>query len=201
MKKILYLVVVIVAIIVAYSILGGSSEEEYLIQAESKRNEKLDFLESSDQSPFRQFDVEYFKPTYYPISRNYSVRAKLQRITSTQRVVIENSDGTSDIYVKFAFANFKLKDQPLQLLILKPTGFGNLKNYFTAFADDTSGKTTYGGGRYLDLDIGNSDNIIIDFNQTYNPYCAYAAGYSCPLPPAENILNVSIEAGEKDYIH
>jgi uncharacterized protein (DUF1684 family) len=76
------------------------------------------------------------------------------------------------------------------------------KNYlFVPFKDMTNGKETYGGGRYLDLettDIQN-DSVILDFNKAYNPYCAYSNGYSCPIPPKENHLAVSIEAGEKTF--
>ncbi|MFY0599539.1 MAG: DUF1684 domain-containing protein [Cyclobacteriaceae bacterium] len=201
MKKLIYFVIAIVVVIIGYSILGGESEDDYIQITKSKRNEKIDFLANSSQSPFKEFDIPFKEPDYFPISKEYSIRAKLVRITDIQRVSIDNSDGSSNIYIKFAYANFKIKGVESQLLILKPTGFGNLKNYFTAFADKTSGNTTYGGGRYLDLEIGNSDNIVIDFNLAYNPYCAYAPQYSCPLPPAENILPIAIEAGEKDYKH
>ncbi len=193
--------IAVIIIIIGYTLLNGGSEEEYQNKVAAKRNEKLSFLKSSDQSPFELNNIEYIEPTYYPITKEYKVRAKLQRLTNIQRVVIQNNDGSTDVFVKFAIANFKMKGQEFQLLILKATGFGSMNNYFTGFADLTSGKSTYGGGRYLDLEIGNSDNITIDFNLAYNPYCAYAPGYTCPLPPSENILNIAIEAGEKDYKH
>ena len=62
--------------------------------------------------------------------------------------------------------------------------------------DETNGVTSYGGGRYLDLSIKDlKDEIILDFNQVYNPYCAYSKHYNCPIPPANNILDVEINAG------
>jgi uncharacterized protein (DUF1684 family) len=70
---------------------------------------------------------------------------------------------------------------------------------FVPFRDATSGRTTYGGGRYLDLD-GRPDvdgRIVVDFNKAYHPYCVYSEAYSCPLPPAENTLAVAMEAGEQ----
>ena len=54
---------------------------------------------------------------------------------------------------------------------------------------------TYGGGRYIDLTIPQGDIMVLDFNQSYHPYCAYTDGYNCPIPPAENRLDVAIEAG------
>jgi len=69
---------------------------------------------------------------------------------------------------------------------------------FVPFRDGTSGKETYGGGRYFDCEIppiGNS--ILLDFNKAYNPYCAYNPRFSCVIPPEENRLKIKIEAGEK----
>jgi len=78
-------------------------------------------------------------------------------------------------------------------------GFGADKTLFCGFADDTSGKGSYGGGRYLDVTIGKSNKTSLDFNLAYNPYCAYIDEYICPLPPPENILAIAIEAGERVY--
>ena len=65
------------------------------------------------------------------------------------------------------------------------------------FTDLTNGNETYSGGRYIDLEIPEGNTIRIDFNKSYNPYCAYTEGYSCPIPPAENNLGYTITAGVK----
>ena len=71
---------------------------------------------------------------------------------------------------------------------------------FFAFGDETSAVETYGAGRYLDLEkVPGSSTITLDFNKAYNPYCAYISNYSCPLPPAQNLLTIPIKAGEKTY--
>jgi uncharacterized protein (DUF1684 family) len=71
---------------------------------------------------------------------------------------------------------------------------------FLAFGDGTSAEETYGAGRYLDIDkTQGSNTITLDFNKAYNPYCAYSEKFSCPLPPAENLLVIPIPAGEKSY--
>ena len=77
------------------------------------------------------------------------------------------------------------------------------KTYSILFRDVTSGKETYGGGRYLELDPANlSDNqVLLDFNAAYNPYCAYNPGYACPLPPKENTVSVPVRAGERYVNH
>jgi uncharacterized protein (DUF1684 family) len=73
---------------------------------------------------------------------------------------------------------------------------------FIPMKDQTSGKETYGAGRYLDASIKDikDGKIALDFNKLYNPYCAFSEGYSCPIPPKENHLPVRIEAGEKLFL-
>lgn len=180
----------------------GGNDQAHRERVADIRAERVKYLKTAEGSPFQQFGIKYQPITYYPIDAKYNVRANLKRLNKPSRMIVRNSDGTSSTYSKFAYAEFKIEEKPFKLLILKPSGFGALPNaYFTAFVDKTCGYTSYGGGRYLDLEIGKSDNIEIDFNLAYNPYCAYASEYSCPIPPVENILDISIEAGEKDYPH
>lgn len=68
---------------------------------------------------------------------------------------------------------------------------------FVPFRDGTSGRETYGGGRYLDLDVSPSGRYALDFNRAYHPYCVYAPDFSCPLPPPENTLSLDLRAGER----
>jgi uncharacterized protein len=70
---------------------------------------------------------------------------------------------------------------------------------FLPFKDLTTNKETYGSGRYMDLDMSmiKKQQIEIDFNRCYHPYCAYNHTYTCPVPPAENLVNVAVKAGEK----
>ena len=70
---------------------------------------------------------------------------------------------------------------------------------FLIFADRTNGKTTYGPGRFLYAHPAKDGHTIVDFNQAYNPPCAFNAYSTCPLPPPENRLNLTINAGEKKY--
>jgi uncharacterized protein (DUF1684 family) len=70
---------------------------------------------------------------------------------------------------------------------------------FLPFTDLTSGVESYGGGRYIDMEVQKGNTWTIDFNKGYNPYCAYNEKYSCPIPPAENDLKVEVKAGVKKY--
>ena len=70
------------------------------------------------------------------------------------------------------------------------------------FLDNTNGKTSYEGGRFIDVlitDEKNDGTIILDFNRAYNPYCAYSNRYSCPITPRDNYLNTEIKAGVMAY--
>lgn len=68
---------------------------------------------------------------------------------------------------------------------------------FVPFRDATSGRETYGGGRYLDLDLEPSGQYALDLNRTYHPYCVYDPSFSCPIPPPENTLGLAVTAGER----
>lgn len=196
MKKALFILIPL-GIILFYFTQTGSSSEEYENEIEKYWEEKHDFFKTSKASPFVQNEKAYQPVHYYPANKDFKVNGKLKRYTTREIVSVGNSDGTTANYLKFADATFKVQGVEQSLLILKAIGFGN--QYLTAFGDETSGETTYGGGRYLDLEIGKSDRVTIDFNKAYNPYCAYFADFSCPLPPLENLLTIRIEAGEKEY--
>ena len=83
-------------------------------------------------------------------------------------------------------------------LVRNPTYANHL---FVPFTDLTNGETTYGGGRYLELEGPLGETVDLDLNRAYNPYCAYGGAYSCPIPPAENHLEVAVEAGVKAFAH
>lgn len=70
---------------------------------------------------------------------------------------------------------------------------------FLPFGDATNGQSTYGGGRYVAVDIHDDGIAVVDFNRAVNPYCAYDEEYSCPLPPAGNTIASPVEAGERTY--
>ena len=175
----------------------GGSSESYSDEIEKYWSDRHDFFRSSSSSPFIQKEIEYTEVSYFNPDASYKVNGKLDRFTKRETLVLGNSDGTTTTYIKYANVHFKLKNKSLSLLVLKPAGFG--RQFLLAFGDETSGDTSYGGGRYLDIAIGKSDEVILDFNKAYNPYCAYFDDFTCPLPPIENLLEIAILAGEKDY--
>ena len=67
------------------------------------------------------------------------------------------------------------------------------------FRDSTNGAETYGGGRYLEFRKMDSKNMVLDFNQAYNPYCHYNHQYACPLVPKTHFIPLFVRAGERNY--
>ncbi|WP_462247531.1 DUF1684 domain-containing protein [Ekhidna sp.] len=192
-----WLILIPIVALVFFMVQSGGSDEEYAEGIAKFWDDRSDFFRTSDASPFVQKDVEYKSIEYYPAQENFKVKGTLKRFSKRETLKLANSDGTSTSYLKFANVVFKINGIECSLLVLKTLGFGN--QYLLAFGDGTSGETTYGGGRYLDIVIGKSDQVELDFNKTYNPYCAYFDDFTCPLPPRENLLDVAIEAGEKNY--
>jgi len=111
-------------------------------------------------------------------------------------VEVPTSDGATRHYARAGVVSFEVNGTQTQLTLFTT---GGSPGYFLPFRDATSGKESYGAGRYLDLEDAIDGKVEIDFNMAYNPYCAYSDTYSCPLPPGENWLTVPIKAGEKTY--
>ena len=143
---------------------------------------------------------------FYAPDSTYRVIADVQYIDNAKPVIFTTSSGENKEYLPYIYLDFSLQGKTNRLIAYKSIKLRMIdayKNYlFLPFNDATNGEETYGGGRYLDLstaDISDKNQLIIDFNKAYNPYCSYSAGYSCPIPPMENRLDIAIEAGEKNY--
>ncbi len=177
---------------------GAVNPETYRQEMEEVRAKKNQFFRTDAESPL--LDKKGFTGlSYFAPDPAYRVVARLEPFADkTQKLVVRMSDGKEEVYDKFAHAVFRLQDETCRLLIVKLDD-----TYSILFRDATSGKTTYGGGRYLELDEASLTNnqAILDFNTAFNPYCTYNPGYSCPLPPAENVLPVAVQAGEKYSPH
>jgi uncharacterized protein (DUF1684 family) len=132
---------------------------------------------------------------YFPENPALIVKATVDRNVGSGVVRMETTKGQEQAYNRYGVVHFQVDGQAAQVTLYASEGSHEL---FVPFRDATSGKETYGAGRYLDLHK-RGDEIVIDFNYAYNPYCAYNPDWSCPLPPAENWLKVPIRAGEKSF--
>jgi uncharacterized protein len=204
MKPAHFIVAFVIAVtfaIVYYTASSGKDDAEYAKQIEKSRQEKDDFMKSGDGSPFKDSTESFTGLKYFPANPKFRIVADLEPIENKQMVVLKTSDNKEQRYIEYARATFRLDGVPCSLLILEVADSGPFKGtLFLAFADQSSAIETYGAGRYLDVKkTPGASSITLDFNEAYNPYCAYNDNFSCPLPPRENILNVLIAAGEKTY--
>jgi uncharacterized protein (DUF1684 family) len=164
------------------------------------------------QSPLDENQRQAFSGlAYYPYDESYrvwaAVSADLGDKVGDETITIELPEEGAFNLVRAARLTFALGGTELALTAFWVQGYGG--GLFLPFRDATSGKTTYGGGRYLydtikGADLGAtgpaaSPAILLDFNYAYNPSCAYNPRWVCPLSPAENRLSFPIAAGEKVF--
>ena len=139
-------------------------------------------------------------PKWFPVSDQWRVNARLDRDApgTGGRVQLQTSIGDLRDFEVYGTLVFDMDGQEGRLtayrMVLEPPGFDEL---FVPFKDATTGKETYGAGRYLDIERHDGDEYVLDFNKAYNPLCAYSPRYNCPYPPPQNRLEMAVEAGEK----
>jgi len=174
--------------------LAITNPQEYAAKITKERAAKDELFRSGTDSPIA--DKESFHGLhYFKVNPAYRVKATISPYMDADKELIVNyTDSTSDKYEKYGYASFAINGQNQKLLLLKHEG-----TISVLFRDETSGKETYGGGRYLDYSVSDIKNntLVLDFNNAYNPYCAYQPTYACPVPPKENTLPIAIWAGEQ----
>ncbi len=183
----------------------GFGQEKFDVTAVEKFQKELN-AEYADAktSPLMAEDLEHFKSLdFYPATENAFVVAKFVRTKNEKPFGMQTSTARKPMYVKYGEAHFQLDGKELKLNIYRNIELSKKEEYknslFLPFSDLTSGKESYIGGKYIDLKIPSGDTISIDFNLSYNPYCAYNYKYSCPKVPLENDLAVEIKAGVKKF--
>jgi hypothetical protein len=148
-------------------------------------------------------DKRYFR--FFPIDAAYKVHADFERIYDTVGFIMKTTGKKTPKYFRYGRLSFTLHDTLLHLTVYQGEDLKRTEKYkdylFVPYTDRTSGEESYGGGKYIEFSTGDIRNnkIDLDFNKAYNPYCAYATGFNCPVPPRENDLDVAIRAGEKMF--
>lgn len=159
---------------------------------------------NKEKSPLTEEDFKTFKSLdFFPIDTAYRVVAKLKYFKNSKPFNMKTTTDRLSVYRIFATATFKINGEKHVLRIYQSQQLLLTQEYddylFLPFTDETNGKSSYGGGRFIDLKVTDEDTIIIDFNKAYNPYCAYSGRYSCPIPPKANHLNAEIPVGVMAY--
>ncbi|MHA2502297.1 MAG: DUF1684 domain-containing protein [Candidatus Kariarchaeaceae archaeon] len=169
----------------------------YSAQIQRDRTDKDRFFEKSPHSPLSHHLRHNFQGLeYYPVSEDYRFELPLVPHDEIETVEMDTSDGKIKYFDRVGYLEFDSGAGPTKIQVYQ--SHQNRQNYFIPFRDKTSGKETYGAGRYLDVE-SHGGVFELDFNKAYNPMCAYSDAYSCPFPPMENWLEVPIEAGEKNF--
>jgi uncharacterized protein len=151
-------------------------------------------IPAKDKTRFRGLD-------YFPMNPALRFRLKLNRYPAPGRIRLTTNTGEIREGLRYGYFEFNVDGQTCRLQAYRMEGDEDPAHpyLFIPFKDATTGKDTYEAGRYLDLPENTSGIYDLDFNQAYNPYCAYGGDFSCPVPPDENRLTAAIAAGEKKY--
>lgn len=175
--------------------------DDYTFAIEQERKEKDHWFRVSHESPIpHELRPSFRGLSYYGVNPKLRFRVKLVEHPDKDVLTFATSTGTQQHYVRFGSFEVPVEGQTVRINVYWPVHSHSAHDYlFVPFRDATSGKETYGAGRYLDLEVTPSGLYDLDFNRAYNPYCAYSDDYVCPLPPPENWVSVPIRAGEKAW--
>lgn len=163
------------------------------------RKAKDTFLAQDRHSPLTAAQRRKFQGlVYFPENPHLRFLVAITELSDQDKIVIEltTSTGGPKPYLRWGTFSFAVDGDSAALTVYKGLDDAGL---FLPFADATSGHESYGAGRYLDLLVLEDGRYLVDFNYSYNPYCAYNPSWSCPVPPAENRLRVPVRAGEKSF--
>jgi uncharacterized protein (DUF1684 family) len=199
-QVILIVVGLVVFAAVGYMFTASETPEDYIEKIEKERERQYKFIRFNIESPLTEEQKRTFTElTFYDIDPDYKIKARLLPIENKKVREVPLTDGSMQRYIEHSYAEFELGGKTNKLLLLQAMDETDKRNFFLAFADETSARETYGGGRYLNVRQDGKNSITLDFNLAYNPYCAYNPDYACPIPPKENLLDIAIAAGEKNY--
>jgi len=170
--------------------MSGHSFSWTIIKREDKIGVRFRDLKSSNVLLFKGIDR-------FAVNEKWKIKAILNPPVQSQ-LMIMNVLGQNTATKNAGKLFFQIEGKEYSLDVIDEGG----PQYFITFADATSGKTTYGAGRFIELPKPDAKgNTEIDFNKAYNPPCAFTAFATCPLPPVQNRLPIAVTAGEKNYGH
>ncbi|MEM8559181.1 MAG: DUF1684 domain-containing protein [Bacteroidota bacterium] len=158
---------------------------------------RKDSLFRSAGTPLLPADTAAFDGLpHFPYDTTFVFAPRLTPTFTTDTLLLTTSTGTARPFTHAGLLSFTYDDRPFQLTAFRPALLGP-PTLFIPFRDASSGRATYGAGRYLELQEQPDGRYLLDFNFATTPYCAFNPQYVCPLPPAENLLPFEVLAGER----
>jgi uncharacterized protein len=171
-----------------------------MTELDELRAAKDEFFRDDPHSPLTPTQRASFDGlSYFPEDDAMRIRAELETegVDLDERIVMQTTTGGEQVYQRAGVIHFDVNGEAAQLTLYASDDAHDL---FVPFRDATSGKESYGAGRYLEVDPPGPDgHEVVDLNAAYNPFCAYNPEWSCPIPPGENWLRVPIRAGERSF--
>ncbi|MER0437917.1 DUF1684 domain-containing protein [Emticicia sp. W12TSBA100-4] len=192
-KNKVFLVIIVLGIIgIMFYSLSGS--ENYADTVKKQRDTFLKNLTSEDDSPIASLK-DFSGIKYFEADKNFIIDAEFKIESAGQGMILMTDSSQTEIK-KAGTATFSVNGKTFTVNV-----FDEGEHFLFPFRDLTSGKETYGGGRFINIpkESLNDDKLEIDFNNAHNFYCAYNESYICPIPPKENFIDAEIRAGEKKY--
>lgn len=166
----------------------------------------LSFYPAEDRVTVIVFDPERPEMTafehlyYFPPNRELAVEARLEELATPEKVEMPTSRNLIKTFFRVARVRFSLAGEEYQLSAFKTDLEGDGSGVlFIPFKDTTSGRETYGAGRFMEIEEPSQERFTLDLNRAFNPLCNYSPAYNCTIPPRENHLAAAIRAGEKTY--
>ena len=176
--------------------------KEYVQSILKERAEKDSSMQFDAYSPFHRDTSISFKPlNYYDPNPDFVFKSKLFFKDIPDTVIIMGTKGEPRTVIVIGLVELNKDGKIYPVNIYKASSRTGEVYYSIWFTDKTTGKETYGVGRYLDFELEADSNFVytIDFNKAYSPYCAYTKMFTCPIPREEDYIDMSIEAGEKNF--
>lgn len=195
---------VVLTFCVIFSCIGCAQEKKLLKGETEFQKEQNAKFKDATTSPLKDKDRKHFEGLdFFKFDSAYVITASFKRTPNEKVFKTKTTTDRRPEYVKYGELSFLLKGKNFILNIYQNQGLIKKEGYedylFLPFLDETNGLESYGGGRYIDARIPEGDSMVIDFNKSYNPYCAYNDRYSCPIVPRKNYLKIRIEAGVKAF--
>ena len=190
-----------IAILFLGIILVSCSQEKKQILGETVYQKELNaFFKDATTSPLKDKDRKNFEGLeFYKYDSSYVVTASLKTTPESEPFKMKTSTKRLPVYRVYGELEFILKEKSFKLNIYQNVDSEDKDYLFLPFLDDTNGNTSYAGGRYIESSIPEGESMQIDFNEAFNPYCAYNDKYSCPIVPRVNYLPIKVEAGVKAF--
>ena len=126
--------------------------------------------------------------SYFPADIKYRVAAKLTKLSKSERINLDMTGGTPYGFMHYGKVSFFIDGEAVALEVFEFPSRSDVKSLFVPFTDETSGEQSFGGGRFVLINIPKGEQIIVDFNLAINPICVYDPEHSCPIPPESNYI-------------